>query len=98
MVELEVGGFCDDGKVTGIKLAGVRIIYLHKLAHPITWVDHLIAMTTSKCYITILTFVDLLVDIIRQLTDINDEDRRIGEKLQNDSYRRFAFRQVKDFK
>ena len=41
-------------------------------------------------------FSDVLVDIIRQLTDITDKDREIVKKLENASYRRFAFEQVKN--
>ena len=41
-------------------------------------------------------FSDVLVDIIRQLTDITDKDREIVKKLEKASYRRFAFEQVKN--
>ena len=38
---------------------------------------------------------DLLLDVIRQMTDIKDKDREIVKKLENASYRKFAFRQVR---
>ena len=40
-------------------------------------------------------FTDVLVEIIKQLTDINDEDREIVQNLEKASYRRFAFTEVK---
>ena len=46
----------------------------------------------STCSILIS---DLLVDVIRQLTDIHDKDREIVKKLEIPSYRKFAFRQVR---
>ena len=96
---MKANKLCDDDEMTSINLAQIRMIYLHKLTYPNNWVDHLTAMKASKCHVSILiSFSDLLVDIIRQLTDINDEDRRIAEKLHNASYRRFAFRQVREFK